>query len=200
MLPLHLSNNKNSTQWNCTVVGNRVMSNKVTRIIARSGYPNTTIGDNGTNIFAVANELKAFLDACRNDKVGNDLAQKKFVWNFNPSGAPLLGGTWKRLTQICKKIISAILDNRSLTDIVLSTTMRLVEQILSARHLTAVNDDPDDLTSFLLGQENARAPFMSSSEHYHDLRNSFKTVKAYTDIICENWTREDLPKWNEMLK
>ena len=75
------------------VVGNRVMSNTVTRIIGRRGYPTTTISDNGTNIFAVANELKAFLDSCENDEVGNDLAQKKVVWNFNPHGAPLLDGT-----------------------------------------------------------------------------------------------------------
>ena len=83
---------------------------------------------------------------------------------------------------------------------VLSTTMRLVEQVLSARHPTAVIDDPDDLISFLLGQENASASFMTSSEHYHDLRNSFRAVRAYADIICENWTQKDLPKWKEMLK
>ena len=53
----------------------------------------------------------------------------------------------------------AILDNRSLTKEVLSTTVCLVEQTLNARPLTAVSDDPDDLTGltpnhFLAGQEN----------------------------------------------
>ena len=68
----------------------------------------------------------------------------------------------------------AILDNRSLNNEVLSTTMCLVEQTLNARPLTAVSDDPDDLTALapnhiLLGQENASAPSMPSSERYHDL-------------------------------
>ena len=99
----------------------------------------------------------------------------------------------------------AILDNRSLTDKVLSTTMCLVEQTLNARPLTAVTDAPEDLTAltpnyFLLGRENASAPFMPSSECYHDLRKSFKTAQAYADMICKKWTREYLPQWNQRSK
>ena len=61
--------------------------------------------------------------------------------------------------------------------------MCLVEQTLNARPLTAVSDDPGDLTAlipnhFLLGRENASAPFMPSSERYHDPRKAFKTAQA----------------------
>ena len=102
-------------------------------------------------------------------KIESDLAQKKIVWKFNPPGAPHFGGIWERLVQSCKKVMIAILDNRSLTDEVLSTTMCLLEQILNARPLTAVSDDPEDLTAltpinFLLGRESASAPFVPSSE------------------------------------
>ena len=41
----------------------------------------------------------------------------------------------------------SILDNRSLTDEVLSTILCLVEQTLNARPLTALSDDPEDLTA-----------------------------------------------------
>ena len=102
-------------------------------------------------------------------KIESDLAQKKIVWKFNPPGAPHFGGIRERLVQKCKKVMIAILDNRSLTDETLSTTMCLVEQTLNARPLTAVSDDPEDLTAltpnqFLLGREKASAPFMPSSE------------------------------------
>ena len=138
-------------------------------------------------------------------KIESDLAQKKIVWKFNPPGAPHFGGIWERLVQSCKKVMIAILDNRSLTDEVLSTTMCLVEQTLNARPLTAVSDDPEDLTAltpnhFLLGRENASAPFMPSSERYHDLRKSFKTAQAYADMIWKRWTREYLPQWNQRSK
>ena len=96
----------------------------------------------------------------------------------------------------------AILDNRSLTDEVLSITTYLVEQTLIARPPTAVSDDPEDLTAlslnhFLQGRENASAPFMPSSERYHDLRTSFKTAQAYADVIWKRWTRENLPQLKE---
>ena len=108
-------------------------------------------------------------------KIESDLAQKKIVWKFNPPGAPHFGGIWERPVQSCKKVMIAILDKLSLTDEALSTTMCLVEQALNARLLTAISDNPENLTAltphhFLLGQENASAPFMPSIERYHDLR------------------------------
>ena len=135
-------------------------------------------------------------------KIESDLAQKKIVWKFNPPGAPHFGGIGERLVQSCKKVMIATLDNRILTDEVLSTTMCLVEQSLNARPLTAVSEDPEDLTAltpnhFLLGQENASAPFMPSSERYHDLRKPFRTAQAYADMIWKRWTREYLPQWNQ---
>ena len=80
--------------------------------------------------------------------------------------------------------------------------MCLVEQTRNARPLTAVSDDPEDLTAltpnhFLLGRENANAPFMPSSERYHDLRKSFKTAQAYAEMIWKRWTREYRTQWNQ---
>ena len=101
----------------------------VTRFIARRGYPNTIISDNGTNFVGAANELKAFMNEWDTAKIESDLAQKKIVWKFNPPGAPHFGGIWERLVQnckmpqSCKMVMIAILNNRSLTDEVLSTTM-----------------------------------------------------------------------------
>ena len=76
------------------------------------------------------------MDEWEKAKTESDLAQKKTVWKFNPPGTPHFGGIWERLVQSCKKVKIAILDNRSLTNEVLSTTMCLVEQTLNARPLT----------------------------------------------------------------
>ena len=51
----------------------------------------------------------------------------------------------------------AVLDGQSLTNDALITTMCLVEHTLSARPLTSVSDDPDDLEAltpnqFLIGE------------------------------------------------
>ena len=117
------------------------------------------------------------------------LAQKKIVWKFNPPGAPHFGGIWERLVQSCKKVMISTLDNRSLTDEVLSTTMCLVEQTLNARLLTAVSDHPEVLTAlrpnpFLLGQEKASAPFMPS--------RFVKTQKWSKLKIFTSWDRKSV--------
>ena len=149
--------------------------------------------------------LKAFINEWDKANIESDLAQKKIVWKFNPLGAPHFGGIWESLVQNCKKVMIAILDNRSLTDEVISATIRLVEQTLNARTLTAVSDDPEDPTAllpnhFLPGRGNASAPFMQSSECYHDMRKSFKTAQIYAQMIWKRWTRENLPQWNQRSK
>ena len=139
------------------------------------------------------------MDEWDKDKIKSGLAQKKTFWKFNPPGAPHFGGIWERLDQSCKKVMIRILDNRSVTDEVLSTTMCLVELTLNAGPLIAVSDDPEDLTAlkpnhFLQGRENTSAPFMLSSERYNDLKKSFRTAQAYADMIWKRWTREYLPE------
>ena len=64
----------------------------VTRFIARRGYPNTMISDHGTNFLRAANELKAFMNEWYKAKIESDLAQKKIVWKFNPTGDPQFSG------------------------------------------------------------------------------------------------------------
>ena len=67
----------------------------VTRFIARRGYPSPISSDNGTNFVGAANELKSFMNEWDKAKIESDLAQKKFVWKFNPPGAPHFGGIWE---------------------------------------------------------------------------------------------------------
>ena len=138
------------------------------------------------------NELTAFLFEWDKANIRNDLAQRKIVWKFNTPGAPHFGGVWERLIESCKKVLIATLDNRSLTDKVFIFTMCLIEQTLNRRSLTTVSDDPEDWTvlppnQFLLGRENASAPFKPSSERYHDRKKSFKSVQEYVVMIWKNW-------------
>ena len=176
----------------------------VTGFIARRGCPNT-INSDGTSLVGAANELKAFMNEWDKAKIESELAQKKIVWKFNPPGAPHFGGIWERQGPSCKKVMIEILYNRRLGDEVPSTTMWVVEQTLIERLLTAVSDDPEDLTTltpkyFLQRRENASAPFMPSNERYDDLRKTFKMAQAYADMIWKRWTRENFPQWNQRSK
>ena len=180
----------------------------VTRFIAIRGYPSTIISDNGTKFVGVANELKAFINEWDKDKIESDL-EKDFLeiqssrssslwWSLGKTGSKLQESHDCNLGQQKPHRRGAQHNNVSCG----TNTQR--------KTLTAVSDDPEDLTAltpnhFLLGQENASAPFIPSSDHattqrYHDLRKSFKTAQAYSDIIWKRWTREYLPQWNQRSK
>ena len=197
-LPLHLSNNQSSAHRSRTVIGLRVMSSCNDKIYCKLAYPSTIINDNNTIFVEPDKEPKALPVKWNKAKIESDLAQKKIFRKFNPLGALHFGGIWERSVLSCRKVLIAILENRSLADELLSTTMCLVEQTFNARPLTAVSDDPKVLTAvtpnhFLLEQENSSAPFKPSSERYHNLRIFFETAEAFVDIIWKRWTHENFP-------
>ena len=77
----------------------------VTRFIARRGYPNTKISDNGTNFIGAANELRASMNKRDEAIIESDLAQRKIVWKFNPPGASHLEfGIWWKLGETGSKV------------------------------------------------------------------------------------------------
>ena len=70
-------------------------------------------------------------------------------WKFNPTAAPHFGVVWERLVRSCKKALYVVLGNISVTEDILSTTMCIVEQTLTARPLTPVSSDVDDLEALI---------------------------------------------------
>ena len=58
-----------------------------------------------------------------------------------------------------------------------------------------MSDDPNDLEAlipkhFLLGHSNISILFLPSAERYADLRKSFQTAQAYSNMIWQRWTKE----------
>ena len=88
-----------------------------------------------------------------------------------------------------------------MTDDVLMTAMRLVEQTLNARPITPASDDPEDLEAltpnhFILGRAIVSIPFITIAEVYSNHRKMFRSCKANEDMIWQRWVREYLPQNN----
>ena len=76
---------------------------------------------------------------------GKHLIQGGIGWKTNPPAAPHFGGVWERLIRSCKKALYVVLGNISVTEDILSTTICIVEQTVTARPLTPVSSDVNDL-------------------------------------------------------
>ena len=206
VLPLHMSNDESSAYRSRTVRGHRGMTSCSYRIHCKTCHRTTIISKHVTNSLGAAKELKAFLGEWEK-LILRVIYTEKDRLEIQLSRSPKIGGICKRLVQSSKKVMIAILYN--VRDVILSTTMCLVEQNLHARPPKAVDDiavlTPNPLTvltpdHLVLGQESASAPVMPSSERYRDPRKSFKTAQLYADIIWKTWTRGYLPQCNQKLK
>ena len=102
--------------------------NAITRFIARRSKPSTVISDKGTSFVGAKREFAEYVVAWNKEGIAEDLFQQGIRWKFNPPAAAHFGGVWERLVKICKKAMYAVLGNISLIQVVLSTTMCIVEQ------------------------------------------------------------------------
>ena len=113
--------------------------NAIMRFIARIGKPRKIISDYGTNFVRAEREFDEYVAAWNKEGIEEHLIQRGIRWKFNPTAAPRFGGVCERSVRSCKKAMYAVLGNRSVTEVVLSTTMCIVEQTLSTRPLTPVS-------------------------------------------------------------
>ena len=99
----------------------------------------------------------------------------------------------------------AVLENRSVTEDVLSTTMCIAVQALNARPLTPVSSDVNDLEAltpnhFLLGNRNVCLPYLPCAEEFVDHRKFFRQTQAYANLIWDRFRKEYLPTLNNRQK
>ena len=99
----------------------------------------------------------------------------------------------------------AVLGNRLVTEGVMSTTMRFVEQTLNARPLTPASSDATNLEAitpndFLLGNKNLNLLYLSGAQQFVDHRKLFRQTQAYADIIWDRFRKEYLPTLNTRKK
>ena len=179
--------------------------NAIMRFIARRGKPNTIISDNGTNFVGAEREFAEYVAELYKEGIEEHLIQRGIRGKFNPPAAPHFGGVWERLVRSCKKVMCAVLVNRSVTEDVLSTTMCIVEQILNSRALTPVSSDVNDLealtpNNFLLGNKNVCLPYLPRAEEFVDHRKLFRQTQADANLIWDRFRKEYLPTLNNRQK
>lgn len=131
------------------------------RFIARRGNPSIIYSDNATNFLGARNQLKELNDFFKRGKNLNSikefLSSNEVQWKFIPPRSPHWGGIWEAAIKSTKYHISRVVGNTHLTFEEFSSVLACIESILNSRPLTALSDDPSDLTvltpgHFLIGR------------------------------------------------
>ena len=184
-------------------LGNSSCVMSIERFIVRRSTPSTIWSDNGTNFVGAEKELIACI------KIWNGMAptifvHKRVAWKFNPPGASHHGGSWERLVRSVKRVLYDILGSRRVTEVVLETTLCLVEQALNSRPITPVSTDSLELEVLtpnhpLQGQHARRFPSLLPGEHF-DHKKRYVRAQSYANAIWPRWLRENVPFLNKRVK
>ena len=179
------------------------------RFGSRRGWPEKIWSDNGTNFVGGQSELSRALKDIEWKKIHNFCLRKEVNWSFNPPGASHMGGIWERMIRTIRKVMSAILSQRSrLTDEVLETLFCEVESIVNSRPLTKISDDIEDSNPLtpnhlLLLKEGPIFPpgRFTEGDMY---RRRWRYVQFLADQFWRKWIREYIPelqkrnKWDKL--
>jgi hypothetical protein len=137
------------------------------RFIQRRGKPVRMRSDQGTSFVKAAKEQEKTVEALARETESFVQNHWRIDFKFNPAGAPHWGGSWERMIQEVKKILSASFDSiAGLSGEAFRTGLVRAEGILNRRPI-AFDDDGRAITPASLispsSEENGGFPFGASS-------------------------------------
>ncbi|XP_055522850.1 uncharacterized protein LOC129717029 [Wyeomyia smithii] len=180
--------------------------------IRRFVAPESFYSDNGTNFLRANNLLRVQIQNNHED-CAMTFTNSNTSWNFNPSSAPHMGGSWERMVRFVKLAIAAIADHpHHPSDEVLETVVLEAESIVNSRPLTYIpleSTEQESLTPnhfLLFGTKGISQPGISMKVEGNTLRDSWRLAQCLVNHSWSRWIREYLPtitrrtKWFEPVK
>ena len=166
------------------------------RFVSRRGILTIIWSDNGTIFVASEKYLLQNVLKWNQLSIAASMVKKGVNLKFNPPSAPHNCGVCERLVRRFEHTFCAILGNRRLTDKIIATLFRLVEQSFNARPLVPAGADATDLdaltpNNFLLGTAGSSLPSHSNCNLDH--RKRYARAQVYSDVIWNRRLKEYVP-------
>jgi hypothetical protein len=169
------------------------------RFISRHGICKTLRSDCGTNFKGADVLLKKLFDQSTHQfkELQRLLTNDGTRWIFNPPGAPHMGGKWEAAVKSVKHHLRRTIADTVLTYEDFSTLLAQVEAILNSRPLSALSDDPEDMSALTPGHFIRGAALTTIPEptlsHLPDSRLShLQRIQARLQTFWDRWSTECL--------
>lgn len=180
------------------------------RFISRRGNVSVIYSDNATNFLGARNQLLELRDFFRrqetSDSVKEFLSLNEVEFRFIPPRAPHWGGLWESAIKSAKFHIARVVGNTTLTFEQFATIMAQIEAILNSRPISAMSNDPNDLTCltpghFLVGSSLMAYPDKDCSEIPENRLSLYQRLTQMQQGFWKRWSVDYLsllqnrPKW-----
>jgi hypothetical protein len=169
------------------------------RFISRRGICKTLRSDCGTNFKGADVLLKKLFDQSTHQfkELQRLLTNDGTRWIFNPPGAPHMGDKWEAAVKSVKHHLRRTIADAVLTYEDFSTLLAQVEAILNSRPLSALSDDPEDISALTPGHFIRGAALTTIPEptlsHLPDSRLShLQRIQARLQTFWDRWSTECL--------
>ena len=179
------------------------------RFISRRGICSDLFSDNGTNFVGANKELKQLHDQFKKEQHQHQMLEfctsKGITWHFNPAGSPHFGGLFEAGIKQAKVHLRRVAGLANLTFEELTTMFAQIEAVLNSRPLTAMTQDPNDLTvltpgHFLLGREVTAIPEPSLVDHNTARLSRFQRISQLKQHFWKRWHIEYLTQLQQRRK
>ncbi|XP_053687168.1 uncharacterized protein LOC128736706 [Sabethes cyaneus] len=177
----------------------------IRRFVCKWGSLVEIFSDNGTNFVGANSQLHEQMKTI-NDACCETFTDARTKWSFNPASAPHMGGIWERMVRSVKETIRALDDGRKLNDEILLTVLSETEDIINARPLTYMSQDPTECEALtpnhILFGESARThtELREPVNLAEALRSSYKRSQFLSHVAWDHWLKEYFPTVNRRPK
>ncbi|XP_067209400.1 uncharacterized protein [Linepithema humile] len=177
------------------------------RFTSRRGVCATLTSDCGTNLKGANAELQRLFSSASKEaqNLATLLSKDGTLWKFNPPSAPHFGGKWEAGVKSMKYHLKRVVGNTLLTYEEMNTLLIQVEAILNSRPLSALTDDPDDLTvltpgHFLMGCAPTVIPEPSLDNEKTSRLSRWQLLRKMLDSLWTRWSTEYLQRYHSIYK
>ncbi|XP_017480743.1 PREDICTED: uncharacterized protein LOC108370021 [Rhagoletis zephyria] len=171
----------------------------LTRYVSVRGLGSDLYSDHGTTFIGanalIQEEIRAFKAQLRAaTSYGSTIG---LTWHFIPPGAPNFGGIWEAGVKSMKHHLRRIIHTTTLTFEEFYTVLKQVEACLNSRPISALSDDPQDLSAltpghFLIGRAVTSLPEQCILGEADGLLKRWKLMKQMHQNFWHRWSCEYL--------
>lgn len=172
------------------------------RFFARRVHVRHMHSDNGTNFKAANRELREAIETWQTSEIINHVSTRGVEWQFNTPLASHQGGLWERAVRSMKYHLKRIVGVQVLTFEELYTVLVRIEAALNSRPLTALSEDPTDMTAltpghFISGGQIVRPLGPKVADVPINRLDSWETMHKVEQQFWQRWSADYL---NELQK
>lgn len=173
--------------------------NCLKRFFSRRGMCKNLYCDNGTNFVGAKNELVEVGHILIDNNFRNDvtefLSNSSINWHFIPPHAPNFGGLWESAVKSAKYHLKRVVGEKRLTYEEMYTVLTQVESCLNSRPLSALSNDPRDLSPltpghFLIGDALTAYPQEDLRTIGMNRLNRYELIGQMLQHFWERWHQE----------